>query len=519
MSKIEGITYSFANYYYQNLHNDPTQLYQLYTEDAKLTHSKIPTNNEDQEIIHKSIETETFQNKSEILKFYSNSNLENCKIRVSSIDHQSIEQINSILISIIGELARTDESPVYRFTQTFILVPGKKANSFDISNDIFRLIPDDDFELNQAEESEDVKEIVEPTKKIDEETPKMNGELKKDELNSDVPTVGSNQTSAPIVERPEKEEVKDVEKEAKEANDVKEAPKEEVKESKEESKPEVKESKPEVKEVAESKKKNIKEETKKELKSEVNEESSKESVSEIKESSKPKQESKPKTEEKKVDSKPPTKLSWAAQISSRAANAPAPVVSPKPKVTKPVTTASSSTPSPSLSKESKESSPKQTSATASTTVSPEQKPQQTQSQSQGQQPQQQRKKFEHLYPVLIKGTDVLSAHELRIALDENFGKTTKVEPRGNFALADFEIEKSQKKALTTKHLKIKESRVTIEPKPKKHEFKDRKPNPNNNNNNNNNSNNTNSGNNAKKDGQRPNNNPNFQKKKNTAKQQ
>lgn len=428
-SSAEQVTYSFVNFYYTKLHESPTELYHAYTKDATLTHSKIPSNNEEQEIINKSIEFEQVSSVQEIEQFYAKSNIKNCKIRVSSIDYQTVALNNSVLISIIGELALTDESPVYRFTQSFILVPSKVANAYDISNDILRLIPDDDFELNQEDAVEEDVKVEEPPNKAQEEKVedlKPNGEVK--------------------LEAPKEEEDK--------------------RETKEESEEEV-----------------VVPEAKEEL---VEEEQKIEPVAEEAKSQEPKSEEpkdEPVEEEApKVEAKP-VKMSWA-QISSSAAPAiaPAPVIPTKTKVKQQGTTANTAT-----SKEPKENSPKQPLQNITNQKN-------------------QRKRFEHLYPVYIKGTEVLSAQELKIALDQEFGKTTKVEPRGNYALADFETERSQQKALTSKHLKIGKSTITIEPKTKEYEFKDRKQNKNNNQNNSN-------ANNKSKDGQRT--HTNYQKKKTT----
>lgn len=440
-SSAEQVTYSFVSFYYGKLHENPTELYQAYTKDATLTHSKIPSNNNDQEIINKSIEFEQVSSIQEIEKFYSKSNIKNCKIRVSSIDYQAVSLNNSVLISIIGELALTDESPVYRFTQSFILVPGKVANAYDISNDIFRLIPDDDFELNQDEEIAVVEEKpkVEQEVQLEDETPKINGEVNEEKKE----------------ESPEAVEIEAVE----EPKQVETAEEEKEVEVVDEETPEIPEDEP---------KKNEEEEEKEQGKE-------KEEV---------------KQDEKQTEQEPakPVKKSWA-QISSSAPVVSTNVAKPKPK-SKATTPTIPNTDTTKESKESKEPSPKPplqniTNQKAS------------------------RKKFEHLYPVLIKGTEYLTAQDLKIALDQEFGKTTKVEPRGTYALADFELEKSQQKALATKNLKIGSSTILIEQKTKRYEFKDRKPNTNNN---------TNQNNNKNKDGPRQNNNANYnQKKKNTNK--
>ncbi|CCH44322.1 putative G3BP-like protein [Wickerhamomyces ciferrii] len=449
-SSTEAVTYSFVHFYYQSLHENPTKLFQIYTDDANLTHSKIPSNNDDHETINKSIETEQFTNKLEIEKFYSNSNIKNCKVRVSSIDSQSINLNNSILISIIGELALTDESPVYRFTQTFVLVPGKVEKTYDISNDIFRLIPDDDFELNQINNEDEIQNSI----------PTLNGSIQAEE-----PSTSNVTEDASITITEANGQIKE---ESTKEEKIVETPVEKPTETSDETPIETEKPKEQVNGDS-----NVKTDEKEEAQKEDKEED-KEEPSSKEESSKPEESSKQSEESKPVKAPP---RSWAdAVISSPSTTSPTtttPVTKSKPK-SKPQSTSTQSPPPSSTQQQQSQSQSKDKNSNT------KQQPLQHATNNQNR-----NKKIDHLYAITVRGIDALSASDVREALEKSFGKTIKVEPRGTFALVSFEEEKAQKEALRVNRLKIKSSVVTIEEKGNNLSFKDKRQNYNNNNNNNN----------------------------------
>jgi UBP3-associated protein BRE5 len=448
MPSTEAITYSFARFYYSQLHEDPSKLYQIYSTNAKLTHSTIPSfdANELNNNVKKPIETKALSTHAEIQSFYADLNLKDSKIRISNIDSQSILNEKSILVNVLGELALTDESPVFRFTQSFILTPGSAQDTYDIANDIFSLISDDYLETaagnEQKEEKDTTAEASETTVNAAEPV-KVTEDLEKD--------VKEPEVKQEINKEAVKEAVKEERQKTPDANETKES------KDKDHPKKSSKVAKPDSKQHIKKESKSPKQETKQKIdKTEVKAESKESEPSkEIKEE--PKQEedgSEDKENVAPVNSS--IKLSWAEQIA--ATDKPFAVSKPKPT---PKPKEASKSPQPAAP------APKASTQTATTTKPPGPK-----------------RKPDHSHPVIVSGIGELAATEIRVQLEREFGKTVKVEPKGRYALVSFETSESRQKALKKKTLSINEHVVKIEDKSDSADAK--KPNQANNNNNTNN---------------------------------
>ncbi|ONH64713.1 UBP3-associated protein BRE5 [Cyberlindnera fabianii] len=481
MTSVEQIAYSFVQFYYQNLHEDPSTLSKVYTEDAQLTHSVVPET-PGVNFINKTIETKSLASKSSIKSFYADSKLANSKIRVSSIDSQSIFN-ESILISVVGELALKDEEAIYRFTQSFILKPAKAANAYDVANDIFRLIPDEDYELNTEEDNAPVVEettVSEPpqvlspekepkdaipaassvskssaetvktpekTDKVADGTAKQNGETEKN-------AKGSAKEDKQVVDEKKKDtklqSKKDDDKEKK--NSVGSGSEKEASQSPKTAASTVKEG--ENDEVSTGKKQ-IKEDTK-DTKAEHNEAPKVEKSSDEEE----KRESQVDTgAETKKDvslettagketkaspaSAPVKPSSWAQAISTK-------VPTTKPKLTKP--------------------------AAAPKVQQPPTSPAPLSDVTNSQKPHQQKKgKTDLPHMVVVNNVNVLTADQITRGLEKTLQtKVARTEPKGQYALVAFETAAGVEKALAKRSVLIGSSTVQFSTKGPNHSFTEKK---------------------------------------------
>lgn len=383
---LTNVAYVFAQYYYGTLHEDPAKLASLYTPTAHLTHSKIPQD-DGVNFINRFLENKTCSSKDEIREFYASSGLKSCKIRVTSIDQQPAPFDGSMLISIMGEINLDSLVAVYRFQQTFVLVPSARERVYDVTNDIFRLIPDEDYELEKGND-----EAAVPESLVEEQPLKTEETIKVEPQEAEAEAL-TTETETEVTE-PEVIELKVVERKE-EVNENLNAGVEA--EAKEVVKPEVKE---EVKEAAF------------ENESNPTDLSQKENVQ--------------------------ANSSWAQLASA--------TVEPKPKPKKSPPAAHSTTAAPlkNVTNQQKSSSPAQ---------------------------QPQAVSGPYLYPVKVDEFNLVNTQDLKEALEKEFGKTTKVEPKGPYALVNFETEAAQLKALAKRTVKVKNHTVVIEKKPVSVQFK------------------------------------------------
>lgn len=145
------IANNFIKYYYSKLSSDSSKLYQLYSPDAVLKHMDK--------------NTDPFENKSidlnvpEKIKKYWKSvpGISGAKLIILTVN--TIKNLdNTLVTTVVGELLLKEDyenedviSPTRLFTQTFILQPHPKKDTFDIKSDILTFIPDSDYmniELN-----------------------------------------------------------------------------------------------------------------------------------------------------------------------------------------------------------------------------------------------------------------------------------------------------------------------------------------------------------------------------------
>lgn len=408
---LSNVAHVFASYYYNTLHENPAKLASLYTATAQLSHSKIP-DADGVNFINKSLETQTCSSLSEIKQFYDACGLAECKIRITSIDQQPTPFTGSMMISTMGEINLNGKAAVYRFQQSFILVHSRD-NVYDVTNDIFRLIPDEEYELETQSDDTAVpeslvqddteEETAEAAISVDDLPNKVNDEpkivaapMKSDEPSEKTAEVNDSEIKA-IPSKPVEESKESKEDVLTETKAVK-APKPDKKEKKEEQKEQKVEAQP--------------------------------------------------MEKEKTPSKP---SSWAQAVSTA-------TVDSKIKSTKAV-----KSPSPT---NVSASTPAGDAPAASQTVPPKNATSQQQAQ-----PQQQPVQGSFGNRIKVGQTNNVENQDLKMALETEFGRTAKVEPRGNFALVSFETESAQRKALGKKLMKVKNNTVTLEVMPESLYFK------------------------------------------------
>jgi len=199
------ISVAFVTYYYNLLNSHHEKLYQLYYKDAVLKHNdyKNPFAEKAENIV--GIES--------IKQYWDHSKLCGAKVMIQSIESsRSFE--DTILIVTIGELALQneqnicDEQPAYKFVQTFVLVPIKGKDVYDVYNDVMTFVPDIDYEYvnddgNGAEDNKikgNGKADSDIVKNLNKEVKvfESNGELKETSIVSDA-VVKTSRTEPSII--------------------------------------------------------------------------------------------------------------------------------------------------------------------------------------------------------------------------------------------------------------------------------------------------------------------------------
>ena len=198
----------FITYYYNQLSSDPSKLYQLYREDAVLKHTNPFEQSKDT--------AEDFNTLPNIEKYWKSLTvLSYSKIVILTVN--TIKQSDESLVStIVGEILLQkdydnddDEDkilPTRTFTQTFILCPDEKRDSYSIKSDILVYIPLIDYtdaevqniskgetngstisEINDKPESAVQQEVVEKAEPIKSESngvKKVESDTKNEILNN-----------------------------------------------------------------------------------------------------------------------------------------------------------------------------------------------------------------------------------------------------------------------------------------------------------------------------------------------
>lgn len=143
---VQDTVHGFLQAYYQRMKTDTVRMSNFYATTAELTHINYQIDADmDQDVLP----TVKVTGKDNISKFLIRNakKVSDLKVRIDFCDFQStvsgIEAKKGILIVVFGEMFWTG-TPTYRFSQTFILMPTSYSNTvYDVTNDILRFIPDD----------------------------------------------------------------------------------------------------------------------------------------------------------------------------------------------------------------------------------------------------------------------------------------------------------------------------------------------------------------------------------------
>ena len=145
IERAESIGWYFIESYYDFYNKNIANLYKLYNVGGYLCHSEFKDEIQGRKTFHKARGTESLKN---FFEKQAQKNIQN-RIVVTSADIQICLDDN-ILIVVFGEWSKND-SDYCTFTQTFVLSPGKKENTFDLANDNLRYINFADYEVMEAE--------------------------------------------------------------------------------------------------------------------------------------------------------------------------------------------------------------------------------------------------------------------------------------------------------------------------------------------------------------------------------
>ena len=165
---VQDICFAFLQNYYERMRTDPSKLAYFYASTAELTHTNYQSKstNEKDDVLP----TVKVTGRENINKFFSRNDakVRSLKLKLDTIDFQYTGHLHkSILIMATGEMFWTG-TPVYKFCQTFILLPSSNGSTFDITNDIIRFIPNSfkpyvltDASLSQSNEENSVSAVEE----------------------------------------------------------------------------------------------------------------------------------------------------------------------------------------------------------------------------------------------------------------------------------------------------------------------------------------------------------------------
>ncbi|CCF57473.1 hypothetical protein KAFR_0C04820 [Kazachstania africana CBS 2517] len=180
---VQEVVHAFLRTYYERMKTNPSKLSNMYASTAELTHvnyQQLPSDDSALDFfLNDTLPTVKLTGKDNINKFFTRNNkrVNDLKVKLNTVDFQTTGASHkSILLVTTGELFWTD-TPVYRFCQTFILVPLLRNNDiYDISNDIIRFIPDYLQEIEIQEEKEPDFSEKEISVEVEEKLPPVNSE-------------------------------------------------------------------------------------------------------------------------------------------------------------------------------------------------------------------------------------------------------------------------------------------------------------------------------------------------------
>lgn len=396
--RVNAVGWFFIQSYYDFFVNTLDNIHKIYHAQASVTHDSFPSEDGKQPV-QKAKGVEAIKS-----RFRSDENLKKTnRIVITNASFQTCLNKN-ILIVVFGEWSQGD-SNYHQFTQTFLLTPGAKENTFDVANDILKFVDSNGFqEQNEVSESmaSPVTESVDSTATTTiSEDAKETSDVDKlaDTSLSTVPSTSEESTELTAIEdAPSKDESK------KSTDDV-----------------QVEANSETAKEVEKSESDEIpQEEAKNDLKMEVKEEATKEEQEPEKSNERVNNDG----EKVKSSTTPNQPMSWADLASQ------APV---KPKVVAPVT-------KPTPVKKASPAAPSSTNG---------------------------KYKKEDWFPIYIRGIKELDEKNLREHLSTNFGDIKFFRVNHNIALCDFFSEEAQKKALEAKETSLNGIKFQLEPRESK----------------------------------------------------
>lgn len=438
--RAASIGWFFIESYYDFYNNNIENIHKIYRADASISHNKFPMDVKEPKTIYKASGTKAIKT-----RFANESSLKYTNRIVVTSANFEVCLNDKILIVVCGEWSKNGSS-YWQFTQTFLLTPGKKENSFDVANDILVYIDleetkDEPIIVTEEENTTENKSNGSVPKEA--ETMKSSTEPKdKKPEEIKVPKTAAINPIAKDVE--DVVEKKDVAQESKSKKKVEPVVAEKIEVNAQEKKPVKTEREPEPEVISEKEKV---EQEKPEQPQVDSHTSAADATVTTEETDKKDKEIKkekvvtpePSELETENTSKSGTPLSWAALASQAAplkhSNKPS-ISSPSQVITPPSSKASSQ--------------------------QPQSQPPSLSSQTPQQQQQNIKYKKEDWFPIYIRGVKQLDEKQLKDHLTKKFGGIKFFKPNGNIALCDFFSEDSQKKALEAKETTVDNITIQLE---------------------------------------------------------
>lgn len=423
---VQDIVHAFLQTYYQRMKKDPSKVSCLYSTTAELTHINYQVDFDCEQDV---LSTIKLTGKDNISRFFTRNNkkVSDLKAKIDTCDFQTVgASHSSILILTTGELFWTG-TPAYRFCQSIVLQPNAdNKDAFDVTNDVIRFIPDN----------------LSPYVKTSEPELKKNGKQSEQTSVNEGSKVGEAKVDSNEVKKPESEhKATNVE-----TSGLTESSK--LQESSPE-KPSSKPSEMEPRPVSGGKDDESEKEFKKtpiNVEAQASRSGSSTKAETVGQAAAP--EGKTSSAETEVAAKPavpPVRMSWASKLaaSNDTFKAPAPVANSEVSKTE-------HTPPPTSKKVHETKHEFQNVQKESTNNRITKK-----------KPQFSTVNKDGYYPIYIKGTAGIKEEQLKSVLEHEFGTIMKMTTADNFAVVDFETQKSQVDALERKQLTIGDTEVYL----------------------------------------------------------
>lgn len=399
--RVNTVGWFFIQSYYDFFVNTIDNIHKIYHPQASVTHDSFPSEN-DSPTVQKAKGVEAIK-----ARFSSDENLKKTnRIVITNASFQASLNKN-ILIVAFGEWSQGDSS-YHQFTQTFLLTPGAKENTFDVANDILKFVASNGFKEQAPSEPKAAPVTEEPASVV---TTSASGDEESSKVNTD-----SIQLASTVTDESAVSEVAPSTAEATPLTSV------EIDASADETAP--------TSDDKDSKADQATDEDKAKAQEEAQEESQVE-TEQLVEDTEPEKEKEPAPAKAKSPSVPQQPMSWADLASQAAAQATKSKVSPVAKAI-PVKKANVAV-SPSGS----------TSGTNG------------------------KFKKEDWFPIYIRGIRQLDEKNLKEHLSKHFGDLKFFKVNLNIALCDFVHQEAQKKALEAKETTLDGVTFQLEPRESK----------------------------------------------------